>query len=372
MTSYYTLGHTGLRVSRLALGTMTFGTEWGWGADEKAAHQIFDRYLAAGGNLIDTADLYTNGTSERWLGKFVNESGARDRVVLATKFSYNGDPGNPNAGGNNRKHLIAALEGSLRRLGTDYVDLYILHTWDCFTPVEEVMRTFDDLVRAGKVRYVGLSDAPAWYASRAQAVAELRGYERLCTLQLEYSLVERGIEDEFVPLGRAHGMGIMVWSPLGSGLLSGKYKPSRGGADALGSGRLETVKGTTNPGFQKFNDRNFKIVAELERVANELGRSMAQVAVNWVANRPGVASVILGATKLAQIEDNLAALDFEIPAELCARLDEVSAPAPRFPYTFFTPAMQAMLTGGAVVGDKPKTYAPPRLIDARPAGVTKE
>src|SRR5260370_19852889 len=208
--------------------------------------------------------------------------------------------------------MIAALEASLRRLGTDYVDLYFLHAWDRLTPVEEVMRSLDDLVRAGKVRYIGLSDTPAWYASRAQTLAELHGYERIAALQLEYSLVERNIEDEFVPLGIAHGMGIMVWSPLGSGLLSGKYKPSRGGAEGSGSGRLETMKDNTSPGFEKFNVRNWKIVGELERVANELGRSMAQVAINWTANRPGVGSVILEATKIPQLEANLGALDFEI------------------------------------------------------------
>lgn len=368
--TYYTLGHTGLRVSRLALGTMTFGTDWGWGADQATARAIFDRYLAAGGNFFDTADLYTNGESERWLGQFVRDAGVRDRVVLATKFSYNGSPGNPNAGGNGRKHILASVEGSLRRLGTDYIDLYLLHTWDRLTPPEEVMRTFDDLVRAGKVRHVGLSDVPAWYASRAQTIAEWRGYEKLSALQLEYSLVERGIEDEFIPLGLAHGMGTMVWSPLASGLLSGKYKPSQGGG--TGAGRLALLANSGNPGFAKFNERNWAIVAELEKVAQEVGRSMAQVAINWVANRPGVASVILGATKLAQLEDNLGALDFELPGELRARLDAASATPARFPYTFFTAGMQAMLTGGTSVGDKPPGYHAPVLIDAKPAGVTKE
>lgn len=367
--AYYTLGHTGLRVSRLALGTMTFGTDWGWGADQTAAHAIFDRYLAAGGNVFDTADLYTNGASEQWLGQFVREAGVRDRVVLASKYSYNGSRGNPNGGGNGRKHLLAAVEGSLKRLGTDHLDLYLVHTWDRVTPPEEVMRTFDDLVRSGKVRHVGLSDVPAWYASRAQTLAEWRGYEKLSALQLEYSLAERGIEDEFIPLGLAHGMGTMVWSPLASGLLSGKYKPSQGGA--TGSGRLAALANSGNPAFTKFTERNWAIVAELEQVARELGRSMAQVALNWVANRPGVATVILGATKLAQLEDNLGALDFELPAALRARLDAVSAPTPRFPYTFFTPAMQAMLTGGTVLGDKPAGYHAPVLIDAAPAGVAE-
>ncbi|HWA86387.1 MAG TPA: aldo/keto reductase [Opitutus sp.] len=370
--AYYTLGHTGLRVSRLALGTMTFGTDWGWGADQSTARALFDRYLASGGNVFDTADLYTNGASERWLGQFVRDAGVRDKVVIASKFSYNGSPGDPNAGGNGRKHILAAVEGSLKRLGTDYIDLYLLHTWDRLTPAEEVMRTFDDLVRSGKVRHVGLSDVPAWYAARAQTIAEWRGYEKLSALQLEYSLVERGIEDEFIPLGLALGMGTMVWSPLGSGLLSGKYKPSQGGTDAKGSGRLDTLAHAGNPGFAKFTERNFAIVAELEKVAKDLGRSMAQVALNWVANRPGIATVIIGATKLTQLEDNLGALDFELPAELRARLDIASTTPPRFPYTFFAPGMQSMLTGGTVVGDKPASYHSPVLIDATPAGVRED
>lgn len=369
MNSYYTLGNTGLRVSRLALGTMTFGTEWGWGADQATARQLFDRYLASGGNFFDTADLYTNGSSERWLGQFVRDAGVRDRVVITTKYSFNGTVGDPNAGGNGRKHMLAAVEGSLQRLGTDYIDLYLLHSWDRVTPAEEVMRTFDDLVRAGKVRHVGLSNVPAWYAARAQTIADWRGYEKLSAFQLEYSLVERGIEDEFLPFGAAHGIGTMVWSPLASGLLSGKYKPSQGGASGTGTGRLDTMKGTDNPGFQKFNERNWAIVAELERAAQAINRSMAQVALNWVVNRPGVASVIVGATKPAQLEDNLGALDFELPPELRTRLDAVSAPTARYPYTFFTSGMQAMLTGGATVGDKPAGYASPVLIQGKPSGV---
>lgn len=372
MKSYYTLGNTGLRVSRLALGTMTFGTDWGWGADQTTARALFDRYLATGGNFFDTADLYTNGNSERWLGQFVRESGTRDQVIIATKFSFNGAPGNPNAGGNGRKHILTAVEGSLKRLGTDYIDLYLLHAWDRITPVEEVMRTFDDLVRSGKVRHVGLSNVPAWYAARAQTLAEWRGYEKISALQFEYSLVERGVEDEFIPLGLNQGMGTMVWSPLGSGLLSGKYKPSQGGAGGHGPGRLETLATSGNPGFAKFNERNWAIVTELEKVAREVGRSMAQVALNWVANRPGVATVILGATKLAQLEDNLGALDFTLSVDALTRLNAASAPSPRSPYTFFSTAMQSMLTGGAVVGDKPAGYAAPVLIDGKPAGVTGE
>jgi len=367
---YYTLGNTGLKTSRLALGTMTFGDDWGWGADDAASRQIFDAYVEAGGNFFDTADMYTNGNSERMLGRYVRDAGIRDNAVIATKFSYNAEPGNPNAGGNGRKNIIRALEGSLERLGTDYVDLLILHTWDRVTPAEEVMRTFDDLVSSGKVRHVGLSDVPAWYAARAQTIAELRGYEKLAALQLEYSLIERNIENEFTDLATSHGMGMMVWSPLASGLLSGKYRPSEGATS--GEGRLATTAGSGNPAFEKFTKRNWAIVAELEAVSRELDRPMAQVALNWVANRPGVASVLIGATKLSQIEGNLGALDFEIPVDLRQRLDAVSEREMSFPYSFFTPGMQAMLQGGAPVGDKPKTYMPDRLMAGEAAGVGED
>jgi aryl-alcohol dehydrogenase-like predicted oxidoreductase len=367
---YYTLGNSGLKVSRLALGTMTFGDDWGWGADEKNSRSLFDAYLAAGGNFVDTADLYTNGNSERLLGKFIKETNTRDQVVIATKFSFNAQPGNPNAGGNGRKNILRAVEGSLRRLETDYLDLYIMHTWDRVTPAEEVMRTLNDLVRTGKVRHIGISNTPAWYVAQAQTHARERGYEPLIAAQLEYSLVERGIEHEFVPMAQHLGTGIMVWSPLAGGLLSGKYKPSQSSGGFEGSGRLATVVGSGNPSFERFNARNFAIVAELEKVADELGRSMAQVAVNWVAHRPGVATVLIGATKLAQLEDNLRALDLSIPSELAKRLDQASAPTEFSPYTFFTDALQGMVNGGATVGDKPASYFERVLVDAKPAGVS--
>lgn len=368
--NYYTLGNTGLKVSRLALGTMTFGDDWGWGADEANARQLFDTYLEAGGNFIDTADLYTNGNSERMLGRFVKNSGTRDRVIITTKFSYNAEPNNPNAGGNGRKNILRAVEGSLERLGTDYIDIYMLHTWDQVTPAEEVMRTLDDLVRSGKVRYVALSDAPAWYVAQAQTLARERHWEPISTVQLEYSLAERNIEFEYTAMAQALGTGLMVWSPLASGLLSGKYKPSEQGGE--GSGRLAMLADSGNPAFNKFTAKNWAIVAELESVAKELDRSMAQVALNWVANRPAVASVIIGATKLHQLQDNLGALDFEIPTELQQRLDTVSCPESRFPYTFFEPTLQGMLNGGATVGDKPSSYRQPILVEGSGAGVTAD
>ncbi|TPL05638.1 MULTISPECIES: aldo/keto reductase [unclassified Mesorhizobium] len=364
--TYYTLGNSGLRVSRLALGTMTFGTELGWGADKDTTRAMFDAYVEAGGNFFDTADLYTGGTAETWLGEFVAERGLRDKAVIATKFTMNSDPGNPNAGGNGRKNILRAVDASLKRLGTDYIDLYLLHVWDRLTPAEEVLRTLDDLVRAGKVRHIGLSNVPGWYAGRAQAIAELRGYEPICALQLEYSLAQRDIEHEFVPFAMRHGAGVMVWSPMASGLLSGKYRPTQAG----NAGRLDGFRNTTHPSFQKFSERNWTIVAELEKVATELGLSMAQIALNWVATQPGVATVILGATKVAQLQDNLAALDFSIPVELRQRLDKVSRVPVPYPYSYFGPEIQVRVAGGVVIGDKPSGFAPPVTIEGEVVSIS--
>jgi aryl-alcohol dehydrogenase-like predicted oxidoreductase len=354
LDEYFLLGRSGLRVSRLALGTMTFGTKWGWGADEAASRALFERYVAAGGNFFDTANLYTGGDSERLLGRFVREAGLRDRAVIATKFTFGDDAGGagPNAGGNHRKNMLRSLEASLRRLDTDYVDLFLMHFWDQITPVEEVMRGFDDLVSAGKVRYVGFSNVPAWYAGRAQTLAEWRGWERVAALQLQYSLAERAIEHEYVALGQELGIGIMAWSPLASGLLSGKYRP--GAEGAIGEGRLQQMK--AGSGAERFNARNWAIVAKLEQVARQLGRSMSQVALNWAANRPGIDSLVIGATRLEQLEDNLGALDFELPPGLARELEQVSAPPSLYPYVFQEAATQARQYGGAAVGDKPAGY----------------
>jgi aryl-alcohol dehydrogenase-like predicted oxidoreductase len=367
LNDYYTLGNSGLRVSRLALGALTFGTDWGWGADKDTARAMFNTYVDAGGNLIDTADMYVSGTSEQWVGEFVRERSLRDRMVITTKYSFNPDPDNPNSGGNGRKAMMRAVEASLQRLGTDYIDLYLMHCWDRVTPVEEVMRAFEELVRAGKVRNIGMSNVPSWYASRAQSIAEFRGCEPVATLQMAYSLIDRGIENEYIALGTGYGMGIMVWSPLAGGMLSGKYKPSQAGKH--GEGRLQVM---SHPAFAKFNERNFAIVAEVEKVANELGRSMAQVAINWVANCPGVATVLIGATRQVQLDDNLQALDFVIPAELLARLDVVSAVPAVYPYNYFEDFTQNQIAGAHPTGDKPAGYAPPVLIPGAPGGSVSE
>jgi aryl-alcohol dehydrogenase-like predicted oxidoreductase len=346
--TYVQLGKSGLRVSPMCLGTMTFGTEWGWGAPKDTAFELLDRYAERGGNFLDTADGYTGGTSERILGEWLAQPGRRERAVVATKYTFNAAPGDPNAGGNGRKNLRRALEGSLARLRTDWIDLYWMHAWDGVTPVEEVVTTMDALVREGKIRYYGFSDVPAWYLARAQTIAELRGLERACALQLEYSLVERNVEREHVPAARELGLGLLPWSPLASDLLTGKYR--REGTAARGEGRLAAVQGAGNPGFEKlFTERNWRIVDALVAAARELERSPAQVALNWVAYRPGVASTIVAATKPEQLDQNLAALDFTLPSELRARLDEASRPETVHPYHFFEPTMRAMIDGGTQV-----------------------
>jgi aryl-alcohol dehydrogenase-like predicted oxidoreductase len=341
---YRLLGRTGLRVSPLALGTMTFGRDGAadWGAGETESRAVYQRYLDSGGNFVDTADVYAGGRSEELLGKFLRETGTRERVVLATKFTNSMDPNDPNAAGNGRKHIIAALEASLRRLGTDYVDLYWLHHWDTLTPVEEVMSTFDTLVRSGKVRAIGLSDVPAWYATKAHLVAAARGWEPVAALQLEYSLVERNIEREHVPAALDLGLAIVPWSPLANGFLTGKY--TRTSEGAAGEGRMAALR--SMPRMLKGTAAHWAVHDELMVVAKEIGRSPAQVALNWVAGRPGVDSTLVGARTAEQLADNLAALEFELPAELRARLDEVGRPELVHPYSLFDPEVRRQLGGG--------------------------
>jgi aryl-alcohol dehydrogenase-like predicted oxidoreductase len=357
LSTYHLLGRSGLRVSPVALGTMTFGTEWGWGSPRDVVHRMLARYLDAGGNVIDTADGYTGGSSEALIGDYFQEAGGRDRAVLATKYTLGSTPGDPNSGGNGRKNLYRALEGSLRRLKTDYVDLYWVHAWDGITPVEEVLSTLTDLVRAGKIRHAGLSDVPAWYFARAQTLAEREGLTPMVAMQLEYSLVERNIEREHVPAALALGAAITPWSPLASGLLTGKYR--REGVAASGEGRLPAIAASGNPGFTKlFTERNWAIVDALVQVAGEVGRSPAQVALSWILRRPGVGFVILGATKLAQLEDNLGAVDLVLPDALAARLEEVSRPELVHPYHFFESEFftRGMLSGGTTVRAEPPWF----------------
>ncbi len=356
LDQYYLLGRSGLRVSRLALGTMNFGTSGfhaAYGKTEDEVRPILRRYLDAGGNFVDTADFYTAGESETILGNLLAEAGVRERVVLTTKFTNNVDPGDPNAGGNGRKHLIRALEASLRRLRTDYVDLFLLHTWDRITPVEEVVHTLDDLVKAGKIRYAGLSDVPSWYAARAQTYAEAHALSPMISLQLPYSLLSREIEPEYIPMAQTLGLGVTAWSPLAGGLLTGKYQ--RGENGPTGSGRLDVAPEFIRP----WGDKDWGVIDVLGKTAAAVDRTMAQVAINWVATQPGIAAAIVGASSVAQLDANMAAVDFTIPAELRAELDAASALPPASVYRMFTAQYQSwQVNPGIGVGDKPEGYAP--------------
>jgi aryl-alcohol dehydrogenase-like predicted oxidoreductase len=362
LSNYTTLGRSGLRVSPLCLGTMTFGTEWGFGVEEKASKEIFDRYIGAGGNFLDTADGYTAGHSEEMVGKFVADAKLRDSVVIATKFTFNAQAGNPNAGGNGRKNIYRAIEGSLRRLKTDYVDLYYLHAWDRVTPAEEVVSTLSDLIRAGKIRYYAFSDTPAWYVARAYTLAQKEGKESLVALQLEYSLIERGIEREHVPVSQELGLGICPWAALAAGFLSGKYR--REGSDWKGEGRFDQFRKSGSPMLRKLTDRHWGILDATLEVARKLGKTPAQIALNWAATQPGITSPIIGATKVAQLEDNLGAIEFEIPAELRKTLDEASALEPVAPYGFFEPMIQSWIAGGTALRPWTPARAYPDLAAA--------
>ena len=340
LTDYRTLGRSGLVVSPFALGTMTFGTPR-WGSSDDVSKAVFDDYVGAGGNFLDTADVYSGGRSEELLGGYIAGQGVRDKVVLATKFGFNGQAGNPNGGGNGRKNIHRALEGSLRRLKTDYVDLYWLHVWDTVTPVEEVLQTLGDLVRAGKIRYFGFSDMPAWYTVKAATLAQAHAVPGPIAMQLFYALTERSIEHEHVPAARECGLGLVPWSPLAAGFLTGKYQ--RGAAGATGEGRLD---GPNPFGNTLFTERNWRVLDALHAVAAEAERPLAQVALAWAAAQPGVSSLILGVSKAAQLRDNLAALDLRLTPEQLRALDEASAPEPTFPYPIFTPAANRGIFGG--------------------------
>ncbi|NEQ38952.1 MAG: aldo/keto reductase [Okeania sp. SIO3I5] len=353
LSTYYLLGRSGLRVSRLCLGTATFGTAWGegWSISEQEAENIFYTYLDAGGNFVDTADCYQDGESERWVGKFINVRGIRDRVVLATKFAMTMDPSNPNAGGNSKKSMIKACENSLRRLQTDYIDLYYMHHWDTITPVEEMMAAFDELVKSGKVLYVGLCNPPGWYLGRAQTLPEWRGWQKICAIQLEYSLAMRDIEREYVDAALELGIGICPWSPLANGLLTGKYQVTDS-QQLEGKGRM-TSTWVTDPDVEPKSSRNQRIVDKLVNISEKIGYSPAQIAINWVTNRPGVISTTIGVTLLSQLECNISALEFEIPAEELKELNEISKPDTAYPYVFFNEFTQRTIMGDNTVLKEP-------------------
>ena len=347
--NYQLLGRSGLRVSDLCLGTMTFGEDWGWGSAKDEARKIYHAFREAGGNFIDTANIYTNGTSEQLVGEFIGSD--REEIVLATKYTnatvgFSGRPGtDANAGGNQRKNMVQAVEASLRRLGTDYIDLYWLHIWDQMTPVEEVMRAFDDLVRAGKILYVGISDAPAWVVAKSNTLAELRGWTRYVGLQIEYSLLERTVERELIPVAEDQGMTVLAWSPLRNGILTGKYLPENNKASEAEGARMhsEMMKG-----FGAVEEATYETVRETVAVGKELGVSAAQVALAWLRYRPVPVIPIVGARKLAQLEDNLRSVDLKLSPEHLERLDKASAVSMGFPHDFLALEPVRMIAFGGM------------------------
>jgi len=349
LDDYRLLGRSGLRVSPLALGTMTFGVGAGsWGSTEEEAKAMVDMFVDRGGNFIDTADFYGQmGQSEEWLGRLV--TGRRDRMVISTKYSLTTEPGNPNAAGNHRKNMVKSVEDSLRRLGTDYIDLLYLHMWDFRTPVDEILRAFDDLVRAGKILYIGLSDTPAWQASRMQAIAELRGWTQFCALQICFSLVERTVEREMIPMAREMGMGVSPWAPLGQGVLTGKYT-----RDDLVAGSMDDISSrkAINAVTGKLTARNLDIADVVVGIAKEIGCTPAQLALAWTLVNPAVCSPVVGVRTPAQLEDNLGALDITISADQLSRLNEISAVPPVFPMDVLKSPAEGMMFGNVKVAER--------------------
>jgi aryl-alcohol dehydrogenase-like predicted oxidoreductase len=336
---YKLLGKCGLRVSELCLGTMTFGEDWGWGSSKDESRKVYDAFLEAGGNFIDTANVYTNGTSETLLGEFM--TGHRDRIVLATKYT-NAAPGNdPNAAGNHRKSMMRAAEASLKRLKTDYIDLYWLHIWDQITPIEEVLRAFDDLVRQGKILYAGVSDMPAWLVAKANTLAELRGWTSFVGLQIEYSLIERTPERDLLPMAADLGVGVTAWSPLAGGMLTGKQFEPGGAKDSRQTNEMVQQ-------FMQSDARKEAIVRAVLAVAREIGHSPARVALAWLRQRSQPVIPIIGARKLAQVKDNLACIDVKLAPAQIDRLDAVSKIELGFPHEFFTREMPRSLSSGGM------------------------
>jgi len=350
LDDYRLLGRSGLRVSPLSLGTMTFGVGGAWGSSEEDAKKMVELYVGKGGNFIDTANFYSNGESERVLAKLI--SGRRDSLVISTKYSLTMRPGDPNASGNHRKNMVRSVEDSLRRLETDYIDLLYLHMWDYRTPVEEILRAFDDLARAGKIVHAGLSDTPAWQASRMQAIAELRGWIPLVALQIPYNLTERTVERELMPMAFEMGMGVLPWSPLAGGVLSGKYSRSDLGAKPPSDFGKSGSRKDINIATGRLSERNLQIAAIVSDLAAEIGVTAAQVALAWTMLNPAVVSPLIGARTLTQLEDNLAALDVSFSDEQIARLDNASKIELGFPHDLLKDGPASMMFGRVKVASR--------------------
>lgn len=338
LDQYVTLGRSGLRVSPLCLGTMTFGESRGWGSPVEECQNIMDRFIDAGGNFIDTANGYTASQSEAIIGDHIgHDSAKRDRLVLATKFSNNLYLGDPNGGGSGRKAIIGQCEQSLRRLRTDYIDLYWLHNWDMHTPIDETMAALEDLIRSGKVRYIGVSDTPAWKIVEANMIARFRGWSQFIGLQIEYSLLQRSVEAELVPMAQEMGLGITPWGPLKSGALSGKYTRNN-------DGEVKADRGAMVP----LNEQTYALIDELEKIAEAHGSTVARIALAWVRLQSGVTSTIIGARRVSQLEDNIKSTEVTLSAEELNHLDELTAPSLPFPQSMFT-MFPALHNGGTTI-----------------------
>ncbi len=360
LASYRTLGKSGLRISPLTLGTMTFGQEWGWGATPDEAAAMLAYYLERGGNSIDTANVYTKGHSEKIIGDFIRgKTVRRDFLVLSTKFFCNLYPGDPNGGGTSRKTIISSLENSLRRLGTDYVDLYWMHAFDPHTPIEETLSALDDLVRSGKVRYIAVSDTPAWKVAQAQVLAQLRGWSAFIGLQAEYSLLERTAEGELIPMAGELGLGVMSWSPLKEGILSGKY--TRENHQQPQSGR------DTSRIQPQLNARTYAVLDRLRELSTQTNATPAAIALAWVMGKPFIASTLLGARTLAQLKQNLEALAVALPPGSVAALDAITEPVLNFPVPFLRSGVQHLAQAGTTVNGLPSPV--PALLPANDSEV---
>lgn len=319
LNNYRLLGKSGLRVSPLALGTMTFGKEWGHGVDEEESRRVFDIYADRGGNFIDTANVYNNGTAEKFVGNFIK--GRRQKFVVATKYAINTDSSDPNAGGNHRKNMIHSIDGSLKRLQSDYVDLFWIHAWDQRTPIDEILRGLDALVKQGKILHIGFSDVPAWKVAQANTMADIRGLASFIALQMQYNLLERSIEREIIPMTQELDIAVLAWSPLAGGLLSGKYK-----RDDI-KREMEESDGTrkfSNKQLGMLNEKNIRIIEEISRLAEQIGRTVSQVALNWLLRKQEITCSIIGARTVNQLEQNLGSLDFELTEKQCQSLDALN------------------------------------------------
>lgn len=359
LTSYRTLGKSGLIVSPLALGTMTFGAGR-WGASEATSRGLFDAYVDAGGNFIDTADIYSGGESENMLGRFLTDSGRRDRLVVATKSGFARGQGTPLLGGNGAKNIRLGIEGSLKRLKIDYIDMYWVHVWDRTTPAEEVLQTLVDAVRAGKILHYGFSNTPAWYVAKIATLAQTHGLPKPIGLQYAYSLIDRGVELDLLPAGDEFGLGLVPWSPLAAGLLTGKYGREKitdasgvgslpnSGSQVSESGSDGRLNGDNPFGGMLFTEHNFNVVDVLKVVASELGRSPAEVALKWVADRPGVSSVLIGASRIEQLNENIASLDVALSSDQLTRLEEATALPTLNPYFIFQIPTERLFGGQTV------------------------